>query len=176
MNLKDSKTQQNLMTAYLRECGAYNEYTFYAEQAKQEGYEDIYRIYKEFAENEKAHAKVWFKYFHGIGNTEENLKDASDLERYERSVMYNDFANVARIEGFIDIAEKFEIVASIEGFHEQKYKEYLDKVKNDKMFSSETEVTWKCLNCGHIHKGKTPPTICPSCSHPISFFKQLPEQ
>ncbi len=171
MKLKDSKTYQNLMTAYLRESGAYNEYTFYAEQAKADGFEAIYNTFTQFANNEQAHSKVWFKLFHGIAGTEDNLKDAADLENYERTVLYSEFANVAREEGFPDIAFLFDEVATIEHQHEEEYKRLMQKVKNKTMFSEEKEVSWKCNNCGHIHKGKTAPETCPVCSHPQSFFE-----
>ena len=170
MKLKDSKNYDNLMKAYLRESGAYNEYYFYAEQAKKDGFEVIYNVFKEFADNEQAHAKVWFKLFHGIASTEENLKDAADLENYERSVLYKEFAKIAREEGFDDIAELFDGVSAIERQHEEKYLCLLEKVRSDKMFSEKQEVWWKCSNCGHKHKGKTPPEKCPVCSHPQAFF------
>ncbi len=176
MKQKDSKTQQNLMTAFLRESGAFNEYTFYAEQAKADGYEDIYRTFKQFAMNEQAHARVWFNLFHGVSTTVDNLKDAADLENYERSVMYADFADTAKREGFTDIAELFEGVSRVEGQHEEKYKEFYKKVKDEKVFESEEEVSWQCLNCGHIHTGKTPPETCPVCSHPKAYFKILSNQ
>lgn len=175
MKLKDSKTQQNLMTAFLRESGAYNEYTFYAQQAKKDGYEQIYNIFTQFADNEQAHSKIWFKLFHGIAGTEQNLKDAADLENYERTVLYSEFAKVAREEGFPDIAELFDGVAVIERQHEETYKCLLNKVKTDTVFVSEKEVVWKCNNCGHTHKGKTPPETCPVCSHPKAFFQIMQE-
>ena len=170
MKLKDSKTYQNLMTAYLRESGAYNEYTFYAEQAKKDGYEVIYNIFTQFADNEQAHSKIWFKLFHGISNTEENLVDAADLENYERTVLYSDFAKVAREEGYEDIANLFDGVAAIERQHEQVYKTLAEKVKTDTMFKDKKEVWWKCNNCGHLHKGLEAPQTCPVCSHPQAFF------
>lgn len=170
MKLKESKTYQNLMTAFLRESGAYNEYTFYAEQAKKDGFEEIYNIFTQFADNEQAHSKIWFKLFHGIAGTEENLKDAADLENYERSVLYAEFAKVAREEGYEDIAMLFDGVATIERQHEEQYKTLLQKVKTDTMFVEKQEVSWKCNNCGHIHKGKEPPEKCPVCSHPKAFF------
>ena len=176
--MKDSKskTQENLMTAFLRESGAFNEYTFYAQQAKKDGYEQIYNTFTQFAENEQAHAKVWFKLFHGISSTLDNLKDAADLEHFERTVLYSDFAKTAREEGFDDIADIFDGVATIERQHEEVYKQLLDKVKNDKIFTSEQPVTWKCLNCGHTHNGLTAPETCPVCSHPQAFFTIQPQQ
>lgn len=170
--MKDSKskTQENLMTAFLRESGAFNEYTFYAEQAKKDGFEQIYNIFTQFAQNEQAHAKIWFKLFHGISSTKDNLKDAADLEHFERTVLYSDFAKTAREEGFDDIADIFDGVATIERQHEEVYKTLLDKVKKDSVFSSVKEENWKCLNCGHTHLGLTPPKTCPVCSHPQAFF------
>ena len=171
MKLKDSKTYQNLMTAFLRESGAYNEYTFYAEQAKKDGYEAIYNTFTTFADNEQAHSKIWFKLFHGIAGTEDNLKDSADLENYERTVLYSEFASVAREEGFPDIAELFDGVAIIEHQHEEEYKRLMQKVKNDTMFTEKQETSWKCNNCGHIHKGISAPETCPVCSHPKAFFE-----
>ena len=170
MKLEESKTQKNLMTAFLRESGAFNEYTFYAEQAKQEGYEQIYNVFTKFAGNEQAHAKVWFKLFHNIADTEANLKDSADLENFERTVLYSDFAKEAREEGFDDIAKLFDEVALVEKAHEETYKTLLEKVKNGCVFESKQEVVWECGNCGHTLKGKTPPEKCPLCSHPKAYF------
>lgn len=170
MDFENSKTKNNLMTAFLRESGATNEYYFYAEQAKTDGYEEIAKVFTLFSENEKAHSKVWFKLFHKIAGTEENLKDAADLENYERSVLYSEFAATAREEGFEDIAKLFDGVAAIERQHEEQYKTFYEKVKNGCVFESQKEVVWKCANCGHTHKGKTPPEKCPVCSHPKAFF------
>ena len=160
------------MTAFLRESGAYNEYTFYAEQAKKDGFEAIYNTFTQFADNEQAHSKIWFKLFHGISCTEDNLNDAADLENYERSVLYSEFAKVARQENYNDIADLFDGVAVIEKQHEEEYKRLAQKVKNDTMFTEKSEVDWMCNNCGHIHKGKTAPEKCPVCSHPQAFFSK----
>lgn len=173
MKQKDTETQKNLMTAFLREAGAYLEYTFYAEQAKTEGYEQIYRKFTEFASNEKAHAKIWFKLFHGISNTQENLQDSMDLENYERTVLYAEFSKKAKEEGFDDIAKIFDGVAEIEKQHEQDYKIMRDCIKNKCVFEKKEEVSWQCLNCGHIHYGLSAPLSCPVCSHPQAFFKVL---
>ncbi len=173
MKLKDSKTAQNLMTAYLRESGAYNEYTFYAEQAKTEGYEQIYNIFTQFANNEQAHAKVWFKLFHTISSTEENLKDAADLENFERTVLYADFAKEARKEGFEDIAQIFDKVAEIEKQHEERYLCLYKQLKEGTFFEKQEDGEWKCLNCGHTLMGTEPPESCPVCSHPKGFFMPL---
>ena len=170
-----SKTQENLHKAFLRESGAFNAYSFYAEQAKKDGYEEISKVFTQFAANEQAHAKVWFKLFHGISNTQDNLKDAAELENFERTVLYTDFAKIAREEGFEDIAALFDGVSAIERQHEEKYKQLLECVKNDKCFSSEEEVWWQCSNCGHRHKGLTAPEKCPVCSHPQAFFAVFSE-
>lgn len=170
MNLEESQTKQNLITAYLRESGAFNEYTYYAEQAKTEGYREIYNVFTQFAHNEQAHAEIWFKLWHGIAGTTDNLKDAADLENYERTVMYSEFAKTARKEGFEDIAKLFDGVAEVEKAHEQKYKSLFERLSSGKYFEQPQEVAWKCLNCGHIHYGKQPPENCPVCSHPEGYF------
>ena len=176
MEFKDSKTRENLMTAFLRESGAYNEYTFYAQQAKKDGFESIYNLFNQFATNEQAHAKIWFKLWHGISCTEDNLIDSADLEKYEHSVLYKEFSKVANDEGFEDIALLFEQVGKIESRHEKEYKELFEKVKKDTIFVEKEEVAWKCLNCGHMHKGKQPPEICPVCSHPKAYFEVACEE
>ena len=176
MKDKNSKTQENLMTAFLRESGAFNEYTWYAEQAKKDGFEQISKVFTQFASNEQAHAKIWFKLFHGISGTEDNLKDSADLENYERTVLYKEFARVAREEGFDDVAEIFDGVSAIERQHEQRYKALFEKVKKGEVFESEKEVVWECSNCGHTHKGLNPPQVCPVCSHPQAFFAIKPKQ
>ncbi len=171
MNFKESKTAQNLQTAFLRESGAFNEYTFYAEQAKQEGYEDIYNTFTNFASNEQAHAKVWFKLFHAISSTADNLTDAADLENFERTKLYSEFSKVAEEEGFNDIAFLFKEVAKIEKSHEETYRNLAEKVKNKTVFCKEQKKTWKCLNCGHELINDCAPETCPVCSHPKAYFK-----
>ena len=166
MKDKKCRTQQNLMTAFLRESAAFNEYTFYAIQAKKEGYQDIFNLFNQFAMNEQAHAKIWFDLFHGLSDTKDNLTDSADLENYERTVMYSEFSKVAREEGYSDIAELFDKVAEIEAGHEKKYKELSVLVKNKEVFVKKSETTWQCLNCGHIYVGKSAPETCPVCSHP----------
>ena len=170
MNFEESKTIKNLRSAFLAESGAMNEYEFFAIQARTDGYEEFARTLHKFALNEKAHAEIWFKLYHGIAGTKDNLESSADLENYERTVMYADFAATAREEGFEDIAKLFDGVAEIEGAHERQYKTFINRIKNGKVFESDEEVVWKCANCGHIHKGKTPPEKCPVCSHPKAFF------
>lgn len=176
MQLENTKTKENLMTAFLRESGAAEEYTFYAERAKQSGYEQIYNVLTKFADNERAHAKIWFKLFHGIDGTENNLIDAADLEKHERTVMYADFAKVAKEEGLVDVAVLFDEVGKIEKQHEQIYRALAQKVKNDTVFTGEVEQSWQCLNCGYIHKGLSAPLQCPVCSHPQAYFMVNKEQ
>ncbi len=173
MKFEESKTFKNLSTAYLREAGATLEYYFYAEQAKVDGYQQIANVLKTFGDNEMAHSKVWFKLFHNIADTEANLKDAKDLENYERTVLYAQFAKEAREEGFEDIANLFDGVSAIERAHEEVYKTLFEKVKNGCVFNAQEEVIWQCGNCGHRHKGKTPPETCPVCSHPKAYFSIL---
>ena len=172
MKLEDSKTIKNLRTAFLAESGAMNEYDFFAVQAKADGYEEVARTLNKFALNEKAHAEVWFKLYHGISETKDNLLSSSDLENYERTVMYADFAETAREEGFNDIAELFDGVAKIEGAHERAYDALYKRIVNKTMFKSDAPVVWKCANCGHVYTGTTPPEKCPVCSHPQAFFSQ----
>ncbi|MBE5734439.1 MAG: rubrerythrin family protein [Clostridiales bacterium] len=176
MKLENSKTKENLQTAFLREGGAFCEYTFYAEQAKEDGFEQIYKVFTQFALNEQAHAKIWFKLFHGIAGTKDNLIDSADLEKHERSVMYADFAKTAREEGFEDIATLFDSVAQIEGQHEKRYRALAEQIEAGKIFCAKQQTEWQCANCGHVHTGKTPPEKCPVCSHPKAYFAVMPSQ
>ena len=170
--LKGTKTEQNLMTAFAGESQARNKYTYYASQAKKEGFEQISAIFTETANNEKEHAKIWFKLLNGgIGNTVENLKDAAAGENYEWTDMYATFAKEAREEGFDDIAEKFEGVGAIEKEHEARYLKLLDNVKKEIVFSRDGDTIWQCANCGHICVGKKAPDVCPVCDHPQSYFQ-----
>ncbi|HNX16217.1 MAG TPA: rubrerythrin family protein [Bacilli bacterium] len=173
MDLKGSKTEKNLQIAFAGESQARNKYTYYASKAKKEGYEQISAIFLETAENEKEHAKLWFKYLHGgeIASTAENLKDAAEGEHYEWTDMYKKMAKVAREEGFIEIAGKFELVAAIEAKHEERYLKLLENVREGKVFIAPDVVVWKCRNCGHIHIGKDAPAVCPVCNHPMSYFE-----
>lgn len=170
MDFNESQTIKNLRSAFLAESGAMNEYNFFATQAKNDGFEYVAKTLNTFALNEKAHAEIWFKLYHGIAGTTDNLKSSADLEKYERTVMYAEFAETARNEGFNDIAALFDGVAKIEGAHEKTYNELLKQIENGKMFEGNKETVWKCANCGHIHTGKNPPEECPVCSHPKAFF------
>lgn len=173
MELKGSKTEQNLMTAFAGESQARNKYTYFASKAKKEGYEQIAAIFQETADNEKEHAKMWFKLLNGgeIGNTAENLKAAAEGENYEWTDMYAEFAKVAKEEGFSHIAYLFEEVAKIEKEHEERYLKLLDNVKDGKVFEAGEVKIWKCRNCGHIVIGTKAPEICPVCTHPKAYFE-----
>ena len=173
MELKGSKTEKNLQEAFAGESQARNKYTYFASQAKKEGYEQIAAIFLETAENEKEHSKMWFKYLHdnGVPSTIENLKAAAEGENFEHTEMYKRMAAEAREEGFMEIAAKFELVGKIEAEHEQRYLKLLEKVKGEKVFIAEDVVVWKCRNCGHIHIGKCAPKVCPACNHPQSYFE-----
>jgi len=171
MNLKGSKTEQNLMTAFAGESEARNKYTYYASKAKKDGYEQIAKIFEETANNEKEHAKLWFKLFHGINGTLENLIDAAEGENYEWTEMYKEFAEVAEQEGFLDIAASFRGVAAIEKSHEDRYKKLYQNIKENKVFEKDEKVVWECANCGHLHIGESAPDVCPVCAHPKAYFK-----
>ena len=170
MELKGSKTEQNLMAAFAGESQARNKYDYYASKAKKDGYEQIAAIFQETALNEKEHAKMWFKLFHGINSTIDNLADAAG-ENYEWTEMYEQFAQVADEEGFHDIAEKFRGVAAIEKAHEERYRKLAENIRNGEVFVKMDENVWVCRNCGHIHIGKTAPEICPVCAHPKAYFE-----
>ena len=173
MELKGSKTEQNLMTAFAGESQARNKYTFFASQAKKDGYEQIAAIFQETADNEKEHAKLWFKLLNGgtIGSTEENLKSAAAGENYEWTDMYAEFAKTAKEEGFARIAYLFEEVGKIEKEHEERYLKLLENVKEGKVFEAGEVKIWKCRNCGHIVVGTSAPEVCPVCNHPKAFFE-----
>lgn len=171
MNLKGSRTEQNLMAAFAGESQARNKYDYYASKAKKDGYEQIAAIFQETANNEKEHAKLWFKLFHGINDTLDNLLDAAAGENYEWTEMYKGFAEVADEEGFHDIAEKFRGVAAIEKTHEERYNKLATAVKGGEVFVKLTESVWVCRNCGHIHVGKEAPKVCPVCAHPQAYFE-----
>ena len=174
MELKGSKTEQNLMTAFAGESQARNKYTYYASKAKKEGYEQIAAIFEETANNEKEHAKMLFKELHGgeVPSTLENLKDAAAGENYEWTDMYAEFAKVAEEEGFKRIAFLFGEVAKIEKEHEERYRRLVANIEGETVFEKESEETmWICRNCGHVHFGKTAPKVCPVCAHPQAYFE-----
>jgi len=173
MELKGSKTEANLKTAFAGESMARNKYTYYASKAKKEGYVQISNYFAETAANEKEHAELWFKALHDgdIPTTTENLKDAASGEHYEWTTMYKDFAQVAREEGFKKIAALMEGVLNIEAEHEKRYLKLLDNINQGIVFSREGDVIWQCSNCGHIHVGKTAPKICPVCAHDQAYFQ-----
>ena len=177
MELKGSKTEQNLMTAFAGESQARNKYTYYASKAKKEGFEQIAAIFEETANNEKEHAKMWFKELHNgaVPSTIENLEDAANGENYEWTDMYATFATVAKEEGFNRIAALFEGVAAIEKRHEERYKALLANIKEEKVFTKEAPQMWICRNCGHVHYGEKAPEVCPVCAHPKAYFEILKE-
>lgn len=171
--LKGTKTEKNLLEAFAGESQARNKYTYYASKAKKDGYEQIAAIFEETANNEKEHAKLWFKYLHNgeIASTMENLKDAAAGENYEWTDMYDRMAKEAEEEGFTEIAAKFRGVAAIEKHHEERYRKLLKNIDDKVVFSREGECIWICRNCGHIIIGKSAPKICPVCNHPQSYFE-----
>lgn len=172
MELKGSKTETNLLAAFAGESEARNKYTYFASKAKKDGYVQIAKIFEETANNEKEHAKIWFKLLNGgIGSTEENLKAAAAGENYEWTDMYATFAKEAREEGFDDIARLFEQVAEIEKEHEARYLKLLANVENGLVFSKDGDTVWQCSNCGHVVIGKKAPEICPVCAHPQAYFE-----
>ena len=172
-DLKGTKTEANLMTAFAGESQARNKYTYYASKAKKEGYEQIAAIFEETAGNEKEHAKMWFKLLCGgeIPDTITNLTDAANGENYEWTEMYEEFSKVAKEEGFDDIARLFSAVGAIEKEHEARYRKLLDNIKEERVFKKEESMVWVCRNCGHVHVGKTAPKVCPTCNHPQSYFE-----
>ena len=173
MELKGSQTEKNLMEAFAGESQARNKYSFFASKARKDGFEQIAAIFEETANNEKEHAKLWFKELNGgdIPSTEENLLAAAEGENYEWTDMYEGFAKTAEEEGFTAIAAKFRAVAAIEKEHEERYRKLLENVKEGLVFSRDGDRVWLCRNCGHIHFGKDAPKVCPVCAHPQSFFE-----
>ena len=170
-DLKGTRTEANLMAAFAGESQARNKYTYFASKAKKEGYQQIAAIFEETAQNEKEHAKIWFKELSGIGTTAENLKAAADGENYEWTDMYDEFAKTAKEEGFNHIAYLFEEVGKIEKEHEERYLKLLANVKDGKVFEAGEVKIWKCRNCGHIVVGTSAPEVCPVCNHPKSYFE-----
>ena len=174
MNLKGTKTEKNLQAAFAGESQARNKYTYYASQAKKEGFEQISAIFTETANNEKEHAKIWFKLLNdGIPDTAACLKDAAAGENYEWTDMYARMAREAREEGFEELAVKFELVAKVEAAHEKRYLQLLNNLKNDKTFKGDAPLGWKCRNCGYIHEGLEAPDLCPCCAHPKAYFERM---
>ena len=173
MELKGSKTEANLLAAFAGESQARNKYTYYASQAKKEGYEQVAELFLESAENEREHAKIWFKQLHdgAVPGTIENLKDAASGENYEHTQMYVQFEKDAREEGFDQIANLFKMVGEIEKHHEERFLALLKNLESGAVFEKDQVVVWKCRNCGHLHIGKTAPKVCPVCKHPQSYFE-----
>ena len=171
MELKDSQTAKNLAFAFAGESQARNKYTYFASVAKKEGYEQIAAIFQETAENEKEHAKLWFKHLKGIGTTVQNLQSAAAGENEEWTQMYKGFAEVARQEGFEEIANQFEGVAAIEKHHEERYLALLKTIQEGTTYVKVGKVMWICRNCGHIYLGEAAPDFCPVCKHPKAYFQ-----
>ena len=173
MELKGSKTYENLMTAFAGESQARNKYTYFASKAKKDGYEQIAAIFEETANQEKEHAKMWFKELNGgeVPETLDNLKAAADGENYEWTDMYDEFARVAEEEGFTALAKKFRGVADIEKMHEERYRKLINNIEEGVVFSRDGDTIWQCRNCGHIVIGKEAPKVCPVCAHPQSYFE-----
>lgn len=171
--LKGTKTEANLLAAFAGESQARNKYTYYASKAKKDGYVQIAELFEETANNEKEHAKIWFKLLHdgAIPDTKTNLLDAAEGENYEWTDMYAGFAKVAKEEGFDQIAALFEGVAKIEKEHEERFRKLLANVEGECVFSKDGDVIWQCINCGHIVVGKKAPAVCPVCAHPQGYFK-----
>ena len=188
MELKGSKTEKNLLTAFAGESQARNRYTYFASEARKAGFEQISAIFTETAENEQEHAKVFFKYLLGgeveiqvafpagvIGDTMANLEAAAAGERYEHTTMYPEFAEIAAQEGFADVARSFRAIAAVEVQHEKRYNDLLANVREGKVFKKDEVVRWKCRNCGHVHTGREAPDLCPACGHGKAFFELLAE-
>lgn len=172
MEFKDSKTKKNLEAAFSGESKARNMYYYFASVAKKEGFEQISEIFLEIAENEKEHAKIWFKYLDGIKNTEENIKKAINGENYEHNIMYKQFSKEAEEEGFLEIAGKFRLVGEIEKEHEKIFSKLLENIQKNEVFTKKTGIhVWKCKKCGYIHCGLSAPKICPVCLHTQSYFE-----
>lgn len=171
MEFKGSKTEKNLLSAFAGESQARNKYTYFSSAAKKEGYEQIAEIFQLTADNEKEHAKIWFKLLNGIGTTPENLKSAAGGEHYEWTEMYKEFAEEAKHEGFTDIARLFNMVAEIEKHHEERYLELLKNIEENKTFNKDEKKTWICRNCGFVYIGESAPEKCPVCSHPKAYFE-----
>lgn len=168
---KGTKTEQNLLAAFAGESQARNKYTYFASVAKKEGYEQISELFQKTADNEKEHAKIWFKELEGIGNTAQNLEEAANGENYEWTDMYEGFAKTAEEEGFKELAYKFRAVAAIEKEHEERYRALLKNVETNQVFEKSEVKVWECRNCGHIVVGTKAPEVCPVCAHPKAYFE-----
>ncbi len=166
-----TQTEKNLLAAFAGESEARNKYTYFASKAKKEGYEQIAALFLKTAENEKEHAKLWFKELEGIGNTAENLLAAAEGENYEWTDMYEGFARTAEEEGFTELAARFRLVAAIEKHHEERYRALLHNVEMAEVFAKSEVKVWECRNCGHIVVGTSAPEVCPTCNHPQSYFE-----
>ena len=166
-----TQTEKNLEAAFAGESMARNKYTYFASKAKKEGFEQIADLFLKTADNEKEHAKLWFKELNGIGDTSENLAAAADGENYEWTDMYEEFAKTAEAEGFGDLAKKFRLVAAIEKRHEERYRALLKNIETSQVFEKSTVKVWECRNCGHIVVGEKAPEVCPTCAHPQSYFE-----
>lgn len=166
-----TQTEKNLEAAFAGESQARNKYTYFASKAKKEGFEQIAELFLKTADNEKEHAKMWFKELNGIGDTAENLAAAADGENYEWTDMYEEFAKTAEAEGFKGLAEKFRMVAAIEKRHEERYRALLKNVENSEVFKKSSVKVWECRNCGHIVVGEKAPEVCPVCAHPQAYFE-----
>ena len=182
--MKGTETEKNLLAAFAGESQARNRYTYFASKAKKEGYEQIAAIFQETADNEKEHAEIFFKHLQGgdveikasypagvIGNTEENLLAAAEGEKMEWGTLYPNFAEIAKKEGFPEVAESFKEIGEVEAYHERRYRKLLDNVKKKTVFKKDKVIRWKCRNCGYIHEGKDAPQICPACKHPRSYYE-----
>jgi len=187
-SIKGSRTEKNLLAAFAGESQARNRYTYFASAAKKEGFEQISRIFLETAENEKEHAKVFFKYLEGgaveivasypagiIGDTKANLEAAAAGEKEEWSFLYTEFAKVAKEEGYIDVARSFEQIAKVEKFHEARYRKLVKNIVDKEVFKKKSPVKWHCINCGYVHEGDEAPKECPACKHPQSYYEVLAE-
>ncbi|MGI6486605.1 MAG: rubrerythrin [Tepidanaerobacteraceae bacterium] len=171
MKFKGTKTEKNLMEAFAGESQARNKYTYFASVARKEGYQQIAAIFEETANNEKEHAKLWFKALGELGDTTQNLLSAAEGEKYEWTEMYKDFAEDAEKEGFTELAEQFRMVAEIEKAHEERFRKLLKNIKTKQVFEKAEEILWECRNCGHLLVSKKAPDICPVCAHPQGFFE-----
>lgn len=187
-NIKGTQTEKNLLAAFAGESQARNRYTFFASKAKKEGYEQIAAVFLETADNEKEHAKVFFKHLQGgmakitaeypagiIGSTKENLQEAAEGEKMEWGTLYPDFSNTAEKEGFPEVAQSFREIAKVEAQHEKRYRKLLDNIKTKQVFKRDTVVKWKCRNCGYVYEGTEPPKKCPACQHSQSYYELLSE-